>query len=168
MRISSVPMLIWLPLALLALVLLIFLAGQLGFLRGTPPDDLGVHDGKLKAPSNTENSVTSQADLYPQHPLKEYADIAAIELQNADGPATLVRIGEILDSMEGAEVVETAADYLHAQFTSKGLKFVDDAEFWFDPDQNVIHVRSAARLGRKDFGMNRQHIEAVRAALRNE
>jgi uncharacterized protein (DUF1499 family) len=29
----------------------------------------------------------------------------------------------------------------------------------------VIHVRSASRIGRKDFGVNRARIEAIRAAL---
>jgi uncharacterized protein (DUF1499 family) len=29
----------------------------------------------------------------------------------------------------------------------------------------VVHVRSASRLGRKDFGVNRARVEALRAAL---
>ena len=45
------------------------------------------------------------------------------------------------------------------------MKFVDDAEFWFDPASGVVHVRSASRVGRKDFGVNRARIEAVRQAL---
>jgi len=28
----------------------------------------------------------------------------------------------------------------------------------------VIHVRSASRVGRKDFGVNRKRVEAIRAA----
>ena len=37
------------------------LAAQGGALRGTQPNDLGVKDGRLKAPSLTRNSVSSQA-----------------------------------------------------------------------------------------------------------
>ena len=37
-------------------------------------------------------------------------------------------------------------------------------EFWVDPAGGVIEVRSASRLGREDFGVNRQRIDAVRAA----
>ena len=51
------------------------------------------------------------------------------------------------------------------QFTTKMMKFVDDAEFWFDPRANVVQVRSASRLGRQDFGVNRARIEAIRARL---
>jgi uncharacterized protein (DUF1499 family) len=38
-------------------------------------------------------------------------------------------------------------------------------EFLLDPAARVIHVRSASRLGRRDFGTNRERIEAIRAAL---
>ena len=160
-------MLIWLPLILVALVLLVFVAGQIGLLKSHAPDDLGVRDGKLKPPSSTENCVTSQAGLHPEHPQQEYATIDPIALLDGDqdGTATLARIEEVITAIDGAEVVKSDGDYLHAEFTSKGLKFVDDAEFWFDPEQKVIQVRSAARLGRKDFGMNRKHIETVRSAL---
>ncbi|MEZ5703303.1 MAG: DUF1499 domain-containing protein [Burkholderiaceae bacterium] len=44
------------------------------------------------------------------------------------------------------------------------LKFTDDLEFWVNPSKQAIDVRSASRLGRKDFSANRQRLEAVRAA----
>ena len=34
-----------------------------------------------------------------------------------------------------------------------------------DRTAGVIHVRSASRLGRKDFGVNRERIEALRRQL---
>ncbi|MER2506834.1 MAG: DUF1499 domain-containing protein, partial [Azonexus sp.] len=43
--------------------------------------------------------------------------------------------------------------------------FVDDVEFWFDPVTGTIQVRSASRIGRKDFGVNRQRVERLRARL---
>jgi uncharacterized protein (DUF1499 family) len=138
-------------------------AGQLGFLQGTAPADLGVRDGKLKPPSMTENSVTSQAALYPDHPQRNYADIAPLPLKG-DGPATLARIKTIVEAMDGAKVVKSEPGYLYAQFTSRLMKFVDDVEFWFDP-AGVIQVRSASRVGRGDLGVNRKRIEAIRAAL---
>ena len=139
-------------------------AGRLGFLQGTAPTDLGVHDGKLKPPSMTENSVTSQAALYSDHPQRKYADIAPLALKG-DGPATLAKIKTIVEGMDGAKVVKSEPGYLYAQFTSKLMKYVDDVEFWFDPAANVIQVRSASRVGRGDLGVNRKRIEAVRAAL---
>ncbi|MBI2317301.1 MAG: DUF1499 domain-containing protein [Betaproteobacteria bacterium] len=154
----------WLAIALALLALAAVLAGQIGLLQGTPPADLGVREGKLKPPSVTENSVSSQAALYPDHPQRRYADIAPLALQGDDA-ATLAKIKAILGTMEGAKVVKSEPDYLYAQFTTRWMKFVDDVECWFDPAHGVIQVRSASRVGRRDFGVNRERIEAIRAAL---
>ena len=155
---------IWFVVLILVGIVLAVAAGQLGFLQGTAPTDLGVRDGKLKPPSMTENSVTSQAALYPDHPQRKYADIAPLALKG-DGPATLARIKAIVEGMEGAKVVKSEPGYLYAQFTTRVMKYVDDVEFWFDPAANAIQVRSASRVGRGDMGVNRKRIEAVRAAL---
>jgi uncharacterized protein (DUF1499 family) len=53
------------------------------------------------------------------------------------------------------------------KYTTRLLKFVDDVEFWFDPANEVIQVRSASRIGRSDLGVNRQRIEALRQRLAN-
>jgi len=45
------------------------------------------------------------------------------------------------------------------------MKFVDDAEFWFDPASGMIQLRSSSRVGSRDFGVNRQRIEALRERL---
>src|SRR5690349_3307247 len=154
----------WLVIAVALLIILAVAAGQLGFLQGTVPTDLGVHDGKLKPPSMTENSVTSQAALYPDHPQRKYADIAPLALKG-NGPATIAKIKAIVEGMDGAKVVRSEPDYLYAQYTTKLMKYVDDVEFWFDPAAKVIQVRSASRVGSGDLGVNRKRVEAVRAAL---
>ena len=154
----------WLVIAVLLLTVVAVAAGQLGFLQGTAPTDLGARDGTLKPPSMTENSVTSQAALYPDHPQRKYADIAPLPLKG-DGPATLSRIKTIVEGMDGAKVTKSEPGYLYAQFTSKLMKYVDDVEFWFDPAASVIQVRSASRVGRGDMGVNRKRIDAVRSAL---
>ena len=142
----------------------LLLAGQFGLLRGSPPDDLGVKDGKLKRPSKTPNSVTSQADLWPDHPMQAYARIAPLALKG-DGPATLARLAELCKGLPGATVVTQKPDYLYVQFETKLMKFVDDAEFWYDPKAGVVQVRSASRVGRKDFDVNRSRVEALRSRL---
>src|SRR5947207_1173803 len=154
----------WFVIVVVLLVVVAVAVGQLGFLQGTPPTDLGVRDGRLKPPSLTENSVTSQASLYPDHPQRKYADIAPLPVKG-EGPATLAKIKAIVDGMEGAKVIKSEPGYLYAQFTTRLMKYVDDVEFWFDPAANVIQVRSASRVGRGDMGVNRKRIEAVRAAL---
>ena len=140
------------------------LAGQLGLLKGTSPNNLGVRDGRLKAPSGGPNSVSSQAALYPEHPMREYAQIAPLALRG-DASATMAKLRAIVVAMPGATIVKSGGDYLYAQFTTRLLGFVDDTEFWFDPAVSVIQVRSSSRVGRKDYGVNRARVEAIRAQL---
>jgi uncharacterized protein (DUF1499 family) len=142
----------------------VLVAARLNLFSGRPPDNLGVRDGKLKPPSKTPNSVSSQAALWPDHPQREVAAIAPLALKG-DGPATIARLAQIVEAMDGARIVERRPDYLYAQFTTRLMRFVDDAEFWFDPAAGVVQVRSASRVGGKDFGVNRARIEAIRAHL---
>ena len=154
----------WLALTFLALTVLAVLAGQFGFLRGPAPGDLGVRDGRLKAPSKTPNSVSSQAGLWPGHPQQAKAAIAPLAL-SGDGAATLARIAELLRAQPRVLVITSRPDYLHAEATTRVMKYTDDIEFWFDPAAGVVQVRSASRLGEGDFGVNRARVEAIRRAL---
>jgi uncharacterized protein (DUF1499 family) len=149
---------------LLLAAVAVLVAARLGAFSGRAPDNLGLRDGKLKPPSKTPNSVTSQAGMWADHPQREGAQITPLPVQG-DGPATLARLAQIIEGIEGARIVERRPDYLYAQFTTKLMRFVDDAEFWFDPAAGVIQVRSASRVGGKDFGVNRARIEAIRARL---
>ena len=159
-----IPILKWVLIVLLVVVLGTLGAGQAGLFQSTAPNDLGVRDGKLKPPSNTDNSVTSQAALYPNHPQRRYSDIAPLPLRG-DGPATIAKIKQLVGAMDGAKIVKSDPDYLYAQYTTRLMKFADDVEFWYDPAARVIQVRSASRVGKGDMGVNRKRIDAVRAAL---
>ena len=153
-----------LALLLVLAAVALFVAGRMGFLQGQAPTDLGVREGRLKPPSATENSVSSQAGLYPTAPMRVYAEIAPLALRG-DGPATIARLRSLVEATPGAVVVEARPDYLYAQFQSRWLGFVDDVEFWFDPAAERIELRSASRLGRRDLGVNRARIETLRAPL---
>ncbi|HTT10014.1 MAG TPA: DUF1499 domain-containing protein [Burkholderiaceae bacterium] len=142
--------------------ILLFAAGRLGLLEGKAPP-LGVHDGRLEPPRRTPNSVSSQAALYPDAPQRDYAAIDPLPVRG-DGAQSLARLRSIVAALPRARIIEARADYLYAQFTSAGLRFVDDTEFWFSPAENTIHVRSASRLGRRDFQVNRKRVEMIRAA----
>ena len=149
---------------LLVAVAAVLVAAHLNVFSGRPPDNLGVRDGKLKPPSKTPNSVSSQAALWPDHPQRDAAAIAPLALKG-DGPATIARLAQLVEAMDGARIALRRPDYLYVQFTTRLMRFVDDAEFWFDPAAGVVQVRSAARVGRRDFDVNRARIEAIRARL---
>jgi len=151
---------LWIAIA----VVVVLLAARFGAFAGRMPEGLGVHDGKLKAPARTPNSLSSQADLWPDAPLKEYARIAPLPLQG-DAKGSMARVASVVEALPGTRIVEQRDDYLYAQFTSALMRFVDDVEFWVDPSAGVVQVRSASRVGRKDFGVNRARIETIRARL---
>ena len=154
----------WLVGIVVAAALLVVVLGQLGAFSGSAPSKLGVRDGRLKPPSRTPNSVTSQAALYPDHPLREYAQIDPLPA-SGDAASSIGRVRRVVEAMSGAKVVEARDDYLYAQFTTRLMGFVDDVEFWFDPVARVVQVRSASRVGRKDYGVNRARVEAIRSRL---
>jgi uncharacterized protein (DUF1499 family) len=155
-----VHLVIWIALAVVA----VLLAARFGAFSGKAPASLGVQGGKLKPPAKTPNSVSSQADLWPDAVQKDNARIAPIALQG-DGKATIAKIAAVINDLPGSKLVEQRDDYLYAQFTTPLMRFTDDVEFWFDPAAGVVQVRSASRVGRQDFGVNRSRIENIRARL---
>ena len=154
----------FLALLVVVLALVLVIAGQMGLLAGKAPSRLGVTDGRLKPPSSTPNSVSSQASLYPDHPQQAYAAIAPLTFKG-DGEAAIKQLAQVLTQMPRTVIVTQNADYLYAQSTTTLLKFTDDVEFWLDKPNQVIQARSSSRLGRKDFGVNRARVEAVRTAF---
>jgi uncharacterized protein (DUF1499 family) len=151
-------------LALILLVLGIWGAGQAGLYSGQAPVDLGVKDGRLKRPSMTPNSVSSQAALHVDHPMRAYAQVQPLPMRG-DAAASIEAIRKVVEAMPGARVVKTEPGYLYATFTTRWMKYVDDVEFWVDSANGVVQVRSASRVGQKDFGVNRARLEAIRTAL---
>ena len=151
-------------LAVSIVALALIIAGQLGLLRGKAPQDLGFKDGKLKRISRTPNCVSSQAALWPDDRQKDYSTIAPFKA-TGDGSAEMKKIADALTAMPRTVIVSQTSDYIYAQSTTALLKFTDDVEFAVDAAAGVIHVRSASRLGQKDFGANRARVEAIRAAV---
>jgi len=154
----------WIGIGVVTIAVLALLAGQVGLLRGSPPGDLGVRAGKLKPPSETPNSVSSQALLWAGHAQREQAHIAPLA-GRGDASTTMARLQALLQAQPGVSIVDSRSDYLYVRCETRFMKFVDDVEFWFDASSGVIQVRSASRLGRKDFGVNRRRIEDLREKL---
>ncbi|MSQ49905.1 MAG: DUF1499 domain-containing protein [Betaproteobacteria bacterium] len=123
------------------------------------PDHLGVQDGRLTPPKRTPNSVSSQVDAADaQH------YIAPIPFEG-DASAAIAAVRKVVESMRGATVIRHEDDYLYTEFRTRIMRYVDDVEFFFDPQASLIHLRSASRLGRRDFGVNRARLEVIRARI---
>ncbi len=146
------------------LLIALFAAGQFGLLKGRAPADLGLKNGQLKPPSMNPNSVSSQASQHPGHPFRTYADIAPLAY-TGDGAAAFAKAAAAVKALPGVTLVDEKPGYLYAHCQTRWLKFTDDLELALDESARVIHVRSASRLGQKDFGVNRARVEALRAAI---
>lgn len=123
------------------------------------PDYLGVTEGRLARCKSTPNCVSSQAD-----PADAEHTIAPIAFKGSAVEA-MAAVRKAIESMERCSVVRHDANYIYAEFRSKLLRYVDDVEFVHDAGAGLIHVRSASRLGRKDFGVNRDRVEAIRSRV---
>ena len=119
---------------------------------GKRPNNLGVNNGKLAPCPGTPNCVNSQSND-AQFKIEPLPAVSITELQ------------KVVEGMERTTIIESTDNYLYAEFKTKLMGFVDDVEFYLDSPENVVHVRSASRLGKSDLGLNRQRIEEIRAKL---
>jgi len=118
------------------------------------PDNLGVTNGRLAPCRRTPNCVSSQAD-----PSDREHYIAPIAFR---GDA-IEAVRKAVESLPRTTVISANSSYLYAEFRSKLLGYVDDVEFFYDGA--AIQVRSASRLGRRDFNVNRNRVEQLRALI---
>jgi uncharacterized protein (DUF1499 family) len=123
------------------------------------PDDLGVTNGRLAPCKRTPNCVSSQAD-----PADAEHYIAPIPFKGTAAQA-MAAARRAIESMERTTVVHEEPGYTYAEFRTKLLGYVDDVELLYDEKAGVFHVRSASRLGRRDFGVNRKRIEELRRLI---
>jgi uncharacterized protein (DUF1499 family) len=117
---------------------------------GPPPRSLGSRNGRLSPCPETPNCVTSNPSSDLEF-LRPWPQIGSVE----DTRARLLR----LSTTEPRVRVMTATSlYIHVESRSRLFRFVDDVEFLIDQDSQVVHFRSASRLGRRDFGVNRDRM----------
>jgi len=122
---------------------------------GTRPDNLGVKDGRFAACKTTPNCVSSQAD-----PADREHYITPIAFNG-----TMHELRRAVESMTRATVIREEGNYLYAEYKSALMGYVDDVELLLDEKARLVHVRSASRLGRRDFGVNRGRIEELRTLI---
>ena len=120
---------------------------------GNRPVDLGLKDGYLRPCPSSPNCVNSMVNEDEVHRIEPFRGVSLAELR------------ELLQNEESVEIVTDHENYLHAEFTSLIMRFVDDVEFFSVAEEQVIHVRSASRLGRSDLGANRRRVEGLRTKL---
>lgn len=141
-----------------------FLLGTLMLLSllgcGGGPVGIQSSDGRLAPCPDRPNCVASDTDdeAHRIEPFRYTSDQAAAWSALKEAVAELPR----------TTIVTSDDSYLHAEAKSRIFGFVDDLEFHLRPDENLIALRSAARTGYRDFGVNAERLETLRTRLQAE
>ena len=92
------------------------------------------------------------------HCVRENWEVSSIE-------QPFKKIKEIIENSPRTEIVELDGDYLHAEVTSKWMKYVDDLEISFVPESSKLQVRSESRVGESDLGVNKNRVDLLKSKL---
>jgi uncharacterized protein (DUF1499 family) len=133
---------------------LVIVVLSLGVIKNNKaPNGLGANNGKLAELSKKPNNVSSQTDDKEKYvePLNFIDDLTKSKSI----------IISILEEYPGAKIIKDENNYIYAIFTTGTMKYKDDVEFYFDENSNVIHYRSASRIGYSDMGLNRERYNAI-------
>ena len=124
----------------------------------TQPKAIGLNEsGQLQPCPQTPNCVSSQAST---------SDAAYIPPLTTDSDNPMAQVKAVLSALGDFRVVKEDSDYMHIVVTTPLTGYRDDLELLRDPQEPAtLHVRSASRLGRSDFGANRKRVEKLRQAL---
>ena len=103
-------------------------------------------------------AMASHIELKPciqvSHCVREELNVDSI-----DSPYEKVK--SIVENSPRTKIVESDGDYLHAEVTSRIMKYVDDLEISFSPEKNNLLIRSESRVGDGDFGVNRKRVDLI-------
>ena len=120
------------------------------------PVKVGQIEGKLGPCEGKANCVNSEYEGDSHIPPIILGRIAVAEQWESIRNAVAVA---------GGKIAEFRGDYMWVEFQSPVFRFVDDLELRIDKEKNLLHIRSEARSGTSDFGINRKRVEALRNKL---
>jgi len=119
----------------------------------------GLIEGQLSKCPNTPNCYNTETPEDTEH------YISPIKLSTNTADAFKI-IKDIVKNMGGVIQTENQK-YFSAIFTSTLFGFVDDLEVKIDHKKNLIHIRSASRVGHGDLGVNKKRILLMKKLFEN-
>ena len=122
----------------------------------SPPETLGVRDGRLSPCPSSPNCVSS-FDEGDKH-------VEPLKFKGAPN-AAMARVVKRIAMMDGATLITQNDTYLHVEFRTSIMRFVDDVELLLDAKNEQIHIRSASRRGYRDLGVNRERVNPIRTVV---
>ena len=142
-------------------VFAVLAAASAGFIyyQNSQSPEVGVKDGRFRPLSSKPNNISTQAS----EPEKRVDPLEFKATAKETSTALIIAIHSV-----GKATLEVEdEDYLHAVFTTPLMRFHDDAEFWLDVEEKLVHVRSASRAGYSDMGMNRRRYQKLAEIYKN-
>lgn len=115
----------------------------------------GLVEGVLAKCPAKPNCVCSEKNNDAAH----YIDPITISKNNPDETIKIMK--KTIEELGGVIQTETG-NYLAATFSSTLFGFIDDLEIRIDSTQNIIHIRSASRVGYGDFGINKKRAVLIK------
>jgi len=109
-----------------------------------------------------ESSFASKVDLKPCIKVS-HCVIEELDVRNSENPFEDIK--SIIENTHRTEIVELSGDYLHAEVTSKWMKYVDDLEVSYLPELNKLLIRSESRVGESDLGVNQNRVDLLKAKM---
>ena len=85
------------------------------------------------------------------------------KVNNIEEPFEVIKT--FIENTPRTEIVEIYGDYLHAEATSKWMKYVDDLEVSFLPESNILLIRSESRVGESDLGVNQKRVDLLKSKM---
>ena len=122
-----------------------------------PRHTLGVMNGQLADCPRASNCVSSTSDGPDE-------SLSPIRFAGS-GSDVMKELKSLIRHTPRSRIITLDDRYLHAEFRSGVFGFIDDVEFLIDESENVIHFRSASRVGYSDLGINRRRVMQLRKQL---
>ena len=119
-----------------------------------------------------KNSILAPCPDKPNCVCSEYKEdiqhfIAPLTISSKKLPRAMEHIKISIKSLGGQIQTENNA-YLAATFSSSFFGFIDDVEFRIDAENQLVHIRSAARSGHSDFGVNKKRVNDLKTILNQQ
>jgi len=136
-------------------ILLIMSLALIGCAASPPDNWRSLSAGELLKCGDSPNCVSS---------IETREKFAISPLRYSDLPEeAMKRLVKVLGNQKGTEVLDVSQSRIHAVRSSAFFGFKDDLFFVMAKEDSIIQVRSSARSGYYDFGVNRKQLEKIRA-----
>lgn len=139
----------------LPLIALIYFFG-LGYYSKNIKNNFGIVNDQLRPCPNSPNCVSSQETRNTHY-------VAPIKTKNVRD--TIQTFVNYFSQSSSYRLQQVSNNYLHVVYTSKIFQFKDDLEFYGDPKNNILHIRSASRVGYSDMDANKKRVKKIKSLL---